>query len=128
MHAVTLLLLFVLHFHSSAKTSWQHLYMVYCDGVWLHLRWNVQGLFGVARRFYLLFQQHTTPALAAKSDEWLDGAEGYHSVRYMGPKVALVCIDMRTRRTKKEILPQVRHACFAMYYQAKMQGGETNNR
>lgn len=48
-----------------------------------------QGLFGVARRFYLLFQHHTTDAFNAQAKEFLgpnDGAE-FHFLRYMGPQV-----------------------------------------
>ncbi|KAL4527925.1 hypothetical protein Ndes2526B_g07715 [Nannochloris sp. 'desiccata'] len=64
-----------------------------------------QGLFEVARRFYLLFQQHTTQQRESKKHEFIQQADGYHSVRFMGPQVAVLAIDMRTRRTKKEILP-----------------------
>lgn len=64
-----------------------------------------QGLFSVARRFYLLFQQHTTDAYEAEVDEFLNNTQGYHSLKYLGPQVALFCIDMRTQRTKELILP-----------------------
>ena len=64
-----------------------------------------QGLFEVARRFYLLFQQHTTQQREVKKPEFISHEDGYHSVRFMGPQVAVLAIDMRTRRTKKEILP-----------------------
>jgi hypothetical protein len=54
----------------------------------------------------LLFQQHTTPQRERKKPEFIQsGEEGYHSVRFMGPQVAVLAIDMRTKRTKKEILP-----------------------
>jgi hypothetical protein len=64
-----------------------------------------QGLFEVARRFYLLFQQHTTQERENKKPEFIQQAEGYHSVRFLGPQVAVLALDMRTRRSKKEILP-----------------------
>lgn len=64
-----------------------------------------QGLFEVARRFYLLFQQHTTQQREIKKPEFISHDDGYHSVRFMGPQVAVLAIDMRTRRSKKEILP-----------------------
>jgi len=67
-----------------------------------------QGLFEVARRFYLLFQQHTTQEREKRTPEFFQRAgetEGYHSVRFMGPQVAVLAIDMRTRRSKKEIMP-----------------------
>jgi phosphodiesterase/alkaline phosphatase D-like protein len=66
-----------------------------------------QGLFKVAKKFYLLFQQQETEEFARKSGEYLEEAEGFHSVKYMGPQVALLCIDMRMKRTKARILPEV---------------------
>jgi len=36
----------------------------------------VQGLFRVARRFYLLFQQHTTDAFNARAREFLGANDG----------------------------------------------------
>jgi len=65
-----------------------------------------KGLFAVAKRFYLLFQQQTTEQHAQTSGDFPKVEEGYHSVKFMGPQVALLCIDMRTKRSKKEILPQ----------------------
>jgi hypothetical protein len=70
-----------------------------------------QGLFAVAQRFFLLFQQHTTAARDAGAGEsdFLGrggGAEGFHSVRYLGPQVAALAIDMRTQRAKRRILPE----------------------
>ena len=64
-----------------------------------------QGIFEAAKRFYLLFQQHTTlRRLAAKPEFW-PGDAGFHSVRFMGPQVALLVMDMRTTRTKQQIMP-----------------------
>jgi PhoD related phosphatase len=62
----------------------------------------------VARRFYLLFQQQSNAEVEAAQDEFLDGTEGYHSIKYFGPQVAVLAIDMRTKRTKTKILPDVR--------------------
>lgn len=65
-----------------------------------------QGLFSVAQRFYLLYQQHTTLRREMVKPEFISHTIGYHSVRYMGPQVALLAIDMRTRREKGQILPK----------------------
>lgn len=65
-----------------------------------------KGLFQVARKFYLLFQQHTTQQHEQHVPEFIHCADGYHSVRYMGPQVALLAIDMRSKRTKDRILPE----------------------
>ena len=64
-----------------------------------------QGLFKVAKRFYLLFQLQATEEFARECGEFLEEAEGFHSVKFMGPQVALLGIDMRTKRSKKKILP-----------------------
>ena len=66
-----------------------------------------RGIFDAARRFYLLFQQHTTEAHNAAHPEFLQVAEGYHKIRYMGPQVAALCVDMRTRRSAAQIMPEV---------------------
>lgn len=77
----------------------------------------LQGLFNVARRFFLLFQQHTTPVHLPKAPgEFLEHDEGFHSVRFMGPQVALLVIDMRSARTKKDILPEVRTRIQGVYF------------
>lgn len=63
--------------------------------------------FKVARRFYLLFQHHTTDEFNAKAQEFLlnDGSD-FHFLKYMGPQVLLLGVDMRSQRTKERILPQ----------------------
>lgn len=65
-----------------------------------------QGLFAVAKRFFLLFQHHTTEEFAKESAEYIDPAEGFHAVKYFGPQVAALSIDMRTKRSKARILPK----------------------
>ena len=68
------------------------------------------GLFAVAKRFYLLFQLHTTEEAANANEqlEWIDQekADGYHSVKSLGPQVAAIGIDMRSKRTKHRIIPE----------------------
>ena len=51
-----------------------------------------QNLFRVARRFYLLYQQHTTDAFNARAKEFLGPNDGsaFHFVRWMGPQVRLL--------------------------------------
>ncbi|KAI3436720.1 hypothetical protein D9Q98_006135 [Chlorella vulgaris] len=65
-----------------------------------------QGLFSVARRFYLLFQQHTTDKFNKVKQEFLtnDGTE-FHFLKYLGPQVAVLGVDMRSQRTKARIMP-----------------------
>jgi hypothetical protein len=38
---------------------------------------SMQGLFGVAKRFYLLFQHHTTPAFEAGTREFVSSDLGW---------------------------------------------------
>lgn len=65
-----------------------------------------QGLFAVAKRFYLLFQQHTTLERNAGRKEFLtnDGSS-FDYLKWLGPQVALLGLDMRTQRTKTLIMP-----------------------
>lgn len=50
--------------------------------------------------FYLLFQQHTTPALAR--GHGLFGGRGYSQLLLLGPRVALALPDQRAERTTKQ--------------------------
>ncbi|PSC71461.1 DNA repair REV1 [Micractinium conductrix] len=66
-----------------------------------------KNLFAVARRFYLLFQHHTNDAFNATAKEFLgsnDGSE-LHYLKYLGPQVVLLGVDMRSRRTRARIMP-----------------------
>lgn len=67
-----------------------------------------KNLFRIARRFYLLFQQQTTDEFNSKAREFLGANDGsdFHFVRYMGPQVVLLGMDMRSQRTKACVMPQ----------------------
>ncbi|GBF87964.1 hypothetical protein Rsub_00676 [Raphidocelis subcapitata] len=58
------------------------------------------GIYAAARRFYLLFQQHTTPALARAHG--LFGGRGYSRVALLGPRLALALPDQRAERTEEQ--------------------------
>ncbi len=62
-----------------------------------------QGLFQVAKRFYLLFQHHTTEALAA-TQSGLFGEHAWNFVKYIAPDVAILGADMRANRTIQQII------------------------
>ncbi|KAI9176025.1 hypothetical protein H9P43_006389 [Blastocladiella emersonii ATCC 22665] len=63
-----------------------------------------RGMFFAAQRFYLLFQHHTTLALA-RADGYLGVERGGHSaVLQMGPHNAAVLIDTRTERSVATLL------------------------
>lgn len=55
----------------------------------------------VAKRFYLLFQQHTNEARCR--DHGLFGTVGYSQVLQATPKLALALPDQRTERTRKMV-------------------------
>eukprot|EP00882_Tetradesmus_deserticola_P007081 GHRQ01007454.1.p1 GENE.GHRQ01007454.1~~GHRQ01007454.1.p1 ORF type:complete len:673 (+),score=308.38 GHRQ01007454.1:542-2560(+) len=63
-----------------------------------------QGLFAVARRFYLLFQQHCRYDNATAISATL-GEYGYHQVRSIGPNVLLMSPDTRSERSIHQVVP-----------------------
>lgn len=67
-----------------------------------------QGIFLTARRFYLLFQHHTTMELIhqGRSDLFLGAGKtpGLSFLKLMGPEVAVLGVDIRSERTKSLIL------------------------
>ena len=67
------------------------------------------GIFRVARRFYLLFQQHTTLQLHEDGNSDLFGGASergpsFSFLKLVGPTVALLGVDIRAERTKERIL------------------------
>ncbi|KAJ1726428.1 hypothetical protein LPJ61_005192, partial [Coemansia biformis] len=54
------------------------------------------GIKGVGARYYALFQAHTTPELAHIEHGFL--AQGFHSLKQLGPYTALLTLDTRTER------------------------------
>jgi hypothetical protein len=52
-------------------------------------------------RFYLLFQQHTTPELA--HTHGLYGGSSYSQLLQLGPRVALAMPDQRAERTVHQV-------------------------
>eukprot|EP00210_Caulerpa_lentillifera_P005345 g5108.t1 len=67
-----------------------------------------QGIFKTARRFYLLFQHHTTMELIqkGKSDLFMGTGEtpALSFLKYLGPEVAVLGVDIRSERTKTRVL------------------------
>ncbi|KAI8466328.1 MAG: hypothetical protein J3K34DRAFT_485023 [Monoraphidium minutum] len=61
-----------------------------------------QGMFRAARRFFLLFQLHTTVDL----HRWhgVFGKKSYNQVVLLGPRIALALPDCRSRRTENQVL------------------------
>jgi hypothetical protein len=60
-----------------------------------------QSVYQVAKRFYLLFQQHTNEQRCR--NDGLFGTNGYSQVLQMGPKIALALPDQRGERTRKMV-------------------------
>lgn len=81
-----------------------------------------QGLFAVARRFYLLFQHHCRYDNAAAISKTLAGGPqsscySYSTVRNVGPDAILMCPDTRSERS----IHQVRCGCLSRV-QTSMRG------
>ena len=72
------------------------------------------GTYECCRRFFLLFQHHTTAELS-RSLNGLFGPPGTFSwCRQLGPRVAIVAPDCRAERTVRRILtPEAYQALFA---------------
>ncbi|KAF5828696.1 hypothetical protein DUNSADRAFT_17209 [Dunaliella salina] len=62
-----------------------------------------QGCYKTARKFYALFQLHTTPERAAE-DGMFGAADGWCQLTCLGPKHALLLPDMRSERTQEQIV------------------------
>ncbi|KAJ2795521.1 hypothetical protein H4R21_005075, partial [Coemansia helicoidea] len=54
------------------------------------------GIKTIGAKYYALFQAHTTPELAHREHGFL--AEGYHSLKQLGPYTVLLTLDTRTER------------------------------
>ncbi|KAJ3049565.1 hypothetical protein HK097_009451 [Rhizophlyctis rosea] len=64
-----------------------------------------QGIYSVARRFYLLFQQHTTDRNRNRDEPHVWGANGSFSyLKHLGPQIAVLGVDTRSERTLKRIM------------------------
>ena len=61
----------------------------------------MQGLFGLAQKFRLLFQHHTTAEKAR--GHGLFGNKGYNFVTQLGPRVVALGTDGRTERTMRTV-------------------------
>jgi len=66
-----------------------------------------QGIFTAAKRFYLLFQLHTTAELA--NFHGLFGRNSYSQVMLFGPRVAVALPDCRAQRTETQVLSMDTH-------------------
>lgn len=62
-----------------------------------------QGCYQAAKRFYLLFQQHTTEARVPQLSDMF-GHRGFSMVKQCGPQLALVIPDARAERTKPQVI------------------------
>ncbi|KAI8900337.1 hypothetical protein BC833DRAFT_618636 [Globomyces pollinis-pini] len=65
-----------------------------------------RGLYASAKRFYLLFQHHTSPVEAKKKgvDKYY-GEKTESTIKQYGPHMAVVMMDVRSQRTLHQCLP-----------------------
>jgi hypothetical protein len=66
-----------------------------------------QGIYTAAKRFYLLFQLHTTPELATFHGYF--GRNSYSQVLLFGPRLAVALPDCRAQRTETQVLAMDTH-------------------
>jgi len=71
-----------------------------------------QGMYRTSRRFYLLFQMHTTPALA--NTHGCFGKSAYNQLVLLGPRLALALPDCRAQRTDTQVLSLDTHMNFIL--------------
>ncbi len=71
---------------------------------------HAQGIYYIARKFYALFQQHTTVERVA-TDNNVFGEFAWHSLTCFGATTAVLVLDTRSERTIKQI---VRPASWAL--------------
>ncbi|KAK9808440.1 hypothetical protein WJX73_006046 [Symbiochloris irregularis] len=62
------------------------------------------GLYLVARRAYLLFQQHTVDKTAQEDNDMFGPPHTYSFIRNFGPITAVACLDSRSERTTKRVM------------------------
>lgn len=62
-----------------------------------------QSMYFIARKFYALFQQHTTVE-RAYMDNGVFGEFGWHWLSCLGPSTALLMLDCRSERTLEHVL------------------------
>ncbi|KAF9349330.1 hypothetical protein BGX26_012362 [Mortierella sp. AD094] len=76
----------------------------------------------ISRRFYLLFQQHTTPQLVPHHG-FLSAGVGESILTSMGPSTSLLVLDARSERTKNVVCSdQTYELAFSKMYQDIPQG------
>ncbi|KAF9431572.1 hypothetical protein BGZ76_000131 [Entomortierella beljakovae] len=83
---------------------------------------TMQTIGAVSRRFYLLFQHHTTPALVPQHGFFSAGV-GENILTSLGPSTSLLVLDARSERTKNLVCSdQTYDLAFTKMYQEIPQG------
>ncbi|KAF9184136.1 hypothetical protein BGZ51_003533 [Haplosporangium sp. Z 767] len=83
---------------------------------------TMMAIGAVSRRFYLLFQHHTTPALAPQHGFFSAGV-GDNILTSLGPSTSILVLDARSERTKNLVCSdQTYDIAFAKMYQEIPQG------
>jgi hypothetical protein len=62
-----------------------------------------QMVYQVAKRFYLLFQQHSNEERAQRDGLKVLGRDGFSQLVQLGPKVALALPDCRSNRSRTQV-------------------------
>ncbi|KAJ1882682.1 hypothetical protein LPJ57_000748 [Coemansia sp. RSA 486] len=90
----------------------------------LHFSQVFNGVKHVGSKYFALFQAHTTPTLAHNEHEFL--AEGFHSIKKLGPYTAILTIDTRSERQPAGIVDRHSYDMLFSELEARVPSTTTN--
>ncbi|KAJ2079786.1 hypothetical protein H4R24_003542 [Coemansia sp. RSA 988] len=82
------------------------------------------GIKNIGSKYYALFQAHTTPTLAHNEHGFV--AEGYHSIKRLGPYTAILTLDTRTERQLSGIVDRHSYDMLFSELEARVPPTATN--
>ncbi|KAJ2391401.1 hypothetical protein GGI05_002954, partial [Coemansia sp. RSA 2603] len=90
----------------------------------LHFSLVMSGVKHVGSKYFALFQAHTTPTLAHNEHGFL--AEGFHSVKKLGPYTAVLTLDTRSERQPAGIIDRHSYDMLFSEVEARVPATATN--
>ncbi|KAJ1816365.1 hypothetical protein LPJ56_004312, partial [Coemansia sp. RSA 2599] len=90
----------------------------------LHFSHVFSGVKHIGSKYFALFQAHTTPTLAHNEHEFL--AEGFHSIKKLGPYTSILTIDTRSERQPAGIVDRHSYDMLFSELEARVPPTTTN--
>ncbi|KAJ1724416.1 hypothetical protein LPJ53_001316 [Coemansia erecta] len=90
----------------------------------LHFSHVMGGVKHVGSKYFALFQAHTTPTLAHNEHGFL--AEGFHSLKKLGPYTAILTIDTRSERQPAGVVDRHSYDMLFSEVEARVPATATN--